>query len=429
MIVPLWNTGVLAMYFLLRWYLKRIIRRGDLEVTAVNGIAQEFGDGTGNRVSVRLTKRSLYWKLAFYPDRFAGEAYMDGTLVVESGTIYELLDLLSSQFEFDQKSRWNLIDRMRNNFRRLAPMNLIDRARKNVAHHYDLSGEIYDLFLDRDRQYSCAYYEFEDQSLEEAQLAKKRHLAAKLALAPGMKILDIGSGWGGLAIYLAEVYDVEVVGVTLSKEQHKVSRQRVKNRGLKDKIDIRLLDYRQLDEKFDRIVSVGMFEHVGLNHYREFFKKLQELLHDDGVALVHSIGRPLGPSETSSWFKKYIFPGAYVPALSEIQPAIEETKLYLCDVEILRLHYAKTLRDWRQRFVGNWDKAAHIYDERFCRMWEFYLAGTEASFRRHVLNVFQIQITKHQDTLPLTRDYIFEEEDKLRQFDKKSSKFKSVSSR
>jgi len=416
------------MYFLLRWYLKRIIRHGDLEVITVDGLAHQFGDGTGKKVRVRLTDRSLYWKLGVYPDRYAGEAYMDGTLIVENGTIYDLLNLLSSQFEFDHKSRWNLIDWVRNAFRRLAPSNATVRARKNVVHHYDLSGEIYDLFLDRDRQYSCAYYEFEDQLLDEAQLAKKRHLAAKLALAPGMKVLDIGSGWGGLAIYLAEVYDVEVVGVTLSEEQYKVSLQRVENRGLQDKVDIRLEDYRHVDEKFDRIVSVGMFEHLGLKHYHEFFDKVQTLLRDDGVALIHTIGRPMGPSETSSWFKKYIFPGAYVPALSEVQPEIEKTKLYLCDVEILRLHYAKTLRDWRKRFIANWDKAAQIYDERFCRMWEFYLSGTEVSFRRHILNVFQIQIAKHQDTLPITRDYMFEEEARLRQFDKNSSKFKSVSS-
>ena len=417
------------MFSLLRRYLSGMVKKGALTVIGADGAKHEFGNGAGPDVRVRLTDRSLYWKLAIYPDLFAGEAYMDGTLVMERGSIYDLLSLITSQIGCGEKNSWTLVDRMRFFARRRVRMNLVGRAQKNVAHHYDLSGEIYDLFLDRDRQYSCAYFEHPDQSLDDAQLAKKRHLAAKLVLRPGMRILDIGSGWGGLALYLAEVYDVEVVGVTLSEEQHKLSCQRVSNRGLQDKIDIRLLDYRLVDEKFDRIVSVGMFEHVGINHYPEFFRKVRELLKDDGIAVLHSIGRPLGPSATSSWIEKYIFPGGYIPALSEVQPVVEQTGLYLCDVEVLRLHYARTLHEWRTRFVDHWDKAKEIYDERFCRMWEFYLAGAEMSFRHHVLNVFQIQMTKHQDTLPITRDYMIEEETKLRRIDQKSRRFKSMSSR
>ena len=417
------------MFCVLHRYLSGMVKKGTLTIIDADGAMHEFGDGTGSQVCVRLTDRSLYWKLAVYPDLFAGEAYMDGTLVMERGSIYDLFNLIASQIDYGQKDSWTFIDRVRTLGRRMVRMSSVEGAQEKIAHHYDLSGKIYDLFLDRDRQYSCAYFEYPDQSLDDAQLAKKRHLAAKLVLRPGMRVLDIGSGWGGLALYLAEVYDVSVVGVTLSEEQHKLSLQRVHGRGLQDKVDIRLLDYRLLDEKFDRIVSVGMFEHVGINHYPEFFSKVRELLKDDGVAVLHSIGRPLGPSATSSWIKKYIFPGGYIPALSETQPIVEQSGFYLCDVEVLRLHYAQTLHEWRKRFVDHWDKAKEIYDERFCRMWEFYLATSEVSFRHHGLNVFQIQMTKRQDSLPITRDYITEEEARLRRIDQKSRRFKSMPSR
>jgi cyclopropane-fatty-acyl-phospholipid synthase len=405
------------MFFLLHRPLAAVVTRGSLTVIDAAGAAHEFGDGVGDAVCVRIADRSLYWKLAVHPDLYIGEAYMNGTLVMERGSIYELFDLILSQIDYGRKDGWTLVDRLRTVARRLGRMNPVDRSRRNVAHHYDLSGELYDLFLDRDRQYSCAYFEHPDQSLDDAQLAKKRHIAAKLALRPGMRVLDIGSGWGGLAIYLAEVYDVSVVGVTLSEEQHRLSRQRVASRGLEHRVDIRLLDYRLLDETFDRIVSVGMFEHVGLHHLPEFFQRLRDLLEDDGVALLHSIGRSGEPAATSAWIRKYIFPGGYIPALSEVQPAIEQSGLYLCDVELLRLHYARTLREWRRRFVNHWDKAKDIYDERFCRMWEFYLATSEISFRHHGLNNFQVQLTKRQGTLPITRDYMLAEESRLRGVD------------
>jgi cyclopropane-fatty-acyl-phospholipid synthase len=292
--------------------------------------------------------------------------------------------------------------------------NTIIKSKGNVAHHYDLSGKLYDLFLDVDRQYSCAYFDEQATTLEEAQLAKKRHLAAKLAIKPGMKVLDIGSGWGGLGLYLSEICGAEVTGVTLSEEQHKLSNERAEQRGLKDQTRFLLQDYRQLEGKFDRIVSVGMFEHVGVGHFAEFFKKCSALLSDDGIAVLHSINRSDGPGVTSRWISKYIFPGGYIPALSEVTPHVERHGLYVTDIEILRLHYAETLRHWALRFASSRARAKEIYDERFCRMWEFYLAGSECAFRYGGMNNFQIQMVKNQAALPITRNYVIEEEARLR---------------
>jgi cyclopropane-fatty-acyl-phospholipid synthase len=310
--------------------------------------------------------------------------------------------------------------------RGLPQHNPIRAAKRNVAHHYDLSGELYGLFLDRDRQYSCAYFENEKQSLEDAQLAKKRHLAAKLLIKPGMRVLDIGSGWGGLGLYLAEVCGANVTGVTLSEQQQKLSNERAHHRGVADRVHFRLLDYRLLEERFDRIVSVGMFEHVGVRHYTEFFAKLHALLDRDGVAVLHSINRPGGPAATSRWIAKYIFPGGYIPALSEVIPAIERADLHVTDIEILRLHYAETLKEWRRRFLDHGEQARAIYDDRFCRMWEFYLASAEASFRFGGLNNFQIQLTRHHRVLPITRNYMLDEEERLREIDCRRPRFKTV---
>jgi cyclopropane-fatty-acyl-phospholipid synthase len=292
--------------------------------------------------------------------------------------------------------------------RRIHQYNPIGKAQANVAHHYDLSDTLYDLFLDADRQYSCAYFIRPDDTLERAQAQKKRHIAAKLLLRPGQKILDIGCGWGGLALYLAKIADAEVTGVTLSKEQHQVARRRAAEAGLAGRVDFKLLDYRLESGRFDRIVSVGMFEHVGVGHYDEFFGALRQLLADDGVALLHTIGRADGPGETNTWIRKYIFPGGYSPALSEVLPAIERAGLYVTDVEVLRLHYAETLRHWRQRVLANRERIVALYDERFLRMWEFYLAGSEVTFRHAGHVVFQIQLAKRVDAVPLTRDYIAE---------------------
>jgi cyclopropane-fatty-acyl-phospholipid synthase len=287
------------------------------------------------------------------------------------------------------------------------------RARRNVAHHYDLDGRLYSLFLDADRQYSCGYFQSSEQSLDDAELAKKRHLAAKLRLEPNKRVLDIGCGWGGLGIYLAEICGADATGVTLSQEQHAIANERAAEKGLTERARFKLQDYRDVTERFDRIISVGMFEHVGVNHYDTFFRKSAQLLADDGVMLLHSIGRSEGPSVTNAWISKYIFPGGYIPSLSEVLVAIEKSGLLVTDIEILRLHYAETLKAWRERFLVHREEVERIYDQRFVRMWEFYLAASEMSFREQDRMVFQIQLTKRQDVVPMTRDYIMRDEQRL----------------
>jgi cyclopropane-fatty-acyl-phospholipid synthase len=340
---------------------------------------------------------------------------MDGRLKVEQGTIYDLLDLLAANFARVTWPRWIMaIDRLHFAARRFHQFNPRSKSKRNVTFHYDLDDSLYDLFLGQDRQYSCAYFEQPSMSLDEAQLAKKRHLAAKLRLEDGMTVLDIGSGWGGLALHLAKTAHVTVTGVTLSEHQLKISRQRAQAMGLAKAVRFELLDYRDLTEQFDRIVSVGMFEHVGLSYYGSFFDQVAKLLKPDGVALLHSIGRFDGPGTMSPFITKYIFPGTYVPALSEVLPVVERKRLLTTDIEILRLHYAMTLRHWRQRFRANWDTAVARFGERFCRMWECYFAMCEVGFRHQHLMVFQLQLTNDQNTLPLTRDYMYESERKLR---------------
>ncbi len=359
-------------------------------------------------VTVRIHDRAAQRQLLLNPKLAFGELYMDGRLTVEDGSLYDFLDLLCSAvdaFETD-----TLIGRVSGVYgqmtRRLKQYNPVGKAQRNVAHHYDLSGRLYDLFLDKDKQYSCAYFEDENDSLDEAQHNKKRHIAAKLLLEPGQKILDIGCGWGGLALYLAREAAVEVTGLTLSREQHGVAEDRAREAGLHNQVRFRLQDYREERETYDRIVSVGMFEHVGATHYREFFGKLRTLLKEDGVALLHTIGRAGPPGSTNPWLAKYIFPGGYTPALSEVMAAIEKENLWVTDIEALRLHYAGTLRHWRERFAASRDEIRGLYDERFCRMWEFYLTGCELSFRRMDQLVFQIQIARRKDAVPLTRGYI-----------------------
>jgi cyclopropane-fatty-acyl-phospholipid synthase len=414
------------MYALLDRVLKYTVKSGSLLVTDAEGRLHRYGDGAGEPVHIRVGSRAAR-RLALNADLALGESYMDGELVIERGTVLDLLTLMLVNLEGRTPPiGFRLFDKLRRATKRLDQYNPMSRAKRNVAHHYDLNGALYDLFLDRDRQYSCAYFEAPNASLEEAQLAKKRHLAAKLRIEPGMKVLDIGSGWGGLGLYLAEVCRAKVVGVTLSEEQHKLSNERAQQRGVSGQVQFRLLDYRALNEKFDRIVSVGMFEHVGVNHYRAFFRKCRALLADDGVAVLHSINRSDGPSATSAWVKKYIFPGGYIPALSEVLPVLEREKLYVTDIEILRLHYAETIRHWSQRFADHRERAKAIYDERFCRMWEHYLAASEVAFRHWGMNNFQIQFCKNQHALPLTRDYMREEEERLRGIDTKRPRLKSV---
>ena len=292
--------------------------------------------------------------------------------------------------------------------RRLQQMNLPGRSRRNVAHHYDLDAGLYALFLDEDRQYSCAYFPRDDMTLDEAQLAKKQHIAAKLALAPGQRVLDIGCGWGGMALYLHREFGVEVLGITLSTEQIAIARQRADAAGVADKVRFELIDYRAVEGAFDRIVSVGMFEHVGQPYYREFFRRCRNLLTPDGVMLLHTIGRADGPNVTDAFTRKYIFPGGYIPALSEIMTAIEPNNLMVTDVEVLRLHYAKTLRHWYARTIAHRAEIEALYDARFYRMWIFYLAGAMSGFENRGLGNFQIQLVRDRHALPITREYMIE---------------------
>ena len=409
--------------------LRNLVRRGDLRVTDWTGRVTRYGDGTSPSVHIKINGAGTSRKIALDPDLNLGESYMDGSLQLISGTIYDFLALAMQNTERGGRSYWihNVVHKGRLVTRRLKQHNPVGKAKDNVAHHYDLSGALYDLFLDVDRQYSCAYFESPAATLEDAQLAKKRHLAAKLNIKPGMRVLDIGSGWGGMGLYLAEVCGAEVTGVTLSEEQHKLSNERAQQRGISNQVKFLLKDYRHLDVQFDRIVSVGMFEHVGIGHYPEFFGKVSRLLKDDGVAMLHSINRSDGPGVTSAWINRHIFPGGYIPALSEVLPHLEQQGLYVTDIEILRLHYAETLRQWAQRFAHNRDRARELYDERFCRMWEFYLAGSECAFRFGGMNNFQIQFGLDQNILPLTRDYIAGEEERLRKVEKKSPLLRKVS--
>ena len=395
--------------------LRQVVRRGTLTVIWPNGRAESFGSGAPS-AAIRIHGRWSPWAIGIHPDLAFGEAYMDGRLTVEQGTIADVLEILLSNLGSGSE-HWLIPARrfFRVLGRSFEQYNPARRARRNVAHHYDLSGELFELFLDADRQYSCAYFEYPMMTLDAAQTAKKRHIASKLMLdRPGLKVLDIGSGWGGLALDLAREARADVLGITLSTEQLAMANARAQEAGLAGRCRFELADYRAITGPFDRVVSVGMFEHVGVNHYRAFFDKLGDLMAPDGVALLHTIGRTNGPGATNPWVRKYIFPGGYAPAMSEVAAAIERSGLIITDVEVLRLHYAETLKEWRTRFLKNWTKAAALYDERFCRMWEFYLACFEMAFRYDNLVVFQFQLTKCRDVLPLTRDYMLELENKAR---------------
>ncbi len=388
-------------------FLNRLIKQGALIVVYPNGQSVWYGDALSSPITVRLHAQSLPRKLLIHPDLALGEAYMDGTLTVDEDNLYGLIELLVINLA-QQPNVWyyRWLAYLRRVYRGLAQFNRPERARRNVAHHYDLSGALYDLFLDADRQYSCAYFQRPDDSLERAQRNKKALIATKLLLEPGQRVLDVGCGWGGLGLHLAHVHGVNVTGVTLSREQHRIAEEQARVAGLADSAQFALKDYRQVRGTFDRIVSVGMFEHVGVPHYDEFFAMLRDRLADGGVALLHTIGRADGPGATNPWIAKYIFPGGYSPALSEILAVVERSGLYVADIEVWRLHYAETLAAWRKRFEANLDRVREIYDERFCRMWRFYLVASELAFRYNGHVVFQIQLAKKQDAVPLTRDYL-----------------------
>jgi cyclopropane-fatty-acyl-phospholipid synthase len=404
-----------AMRAAFRVFLRRLVRKGRLVLETADGAVETYGDGAGPPVGVKLLDSAAERRLMLNPALALGELYMDGRLVLTKGGLYDLLEMGARNLaDFEAKPWMKALNRARMAFRGLHQRNNRRRSKRNVASHYDLDQRLYSLFLDSDRQYSCAYFEYPGQSLEEAQTAKKRHIAAKLLPKDGATALDIGCGFGGLALYLAGVAGARVTGVTLSEEQFAVAKNRARDMGLADRVEFRLQDYRDVGETFDRIVSVGMFEHVGVNHYDEFFSKARGLLKDDGVMLLHSIGRNSVPGVTNPWIRKYIFPGGYIPSLSEVLPAVERAGLYVTDIEILRLHYADTLRAWRERFMARREEAKKLYDERFCRMWEFYLAGSETSFRVDAHMVFQLQLAKRQESVPRTRDYLSDREAELR---------------
>ncbi|MET4118493.1 cyclopropane-fatty-acyl-phospholipid synthase [Bradyrhizobium sp. JR4.1] len=398
---------------LLRQFLSQFIRRGSMTVTTAKGSKFTVGDGSGKPVAVRFVTADAERKILVNPELGLGEAYMDGEFVVEHGTIADALAILLDQPDLLPhwaKPWWHL----RYLVRHLKQFNPRPRSRSNVAHHYDLDARLYSLFLDADKQYSCAYFETPESTLDDAQLAKKRHIAAKLLVSDGQRVLDIGSGWGGLGLYLAEIAGADVTGVTLSTEQLQIANARAAEKGLTRSAKFLLQDYRDIAGPFDRIVSVGMLEHVGARFYDTYFRRCAELLDKDGVMLLHSIGRSQGPDSTNPWIAKYIFPGGYIPALSEVLPAIERAGLLVCDIEILRLHYAETLKAWRERFMARREEAVQLYDERFALMWEFYLAASEMTFRKQDMMNFQIQLTRRQGVVPTTRNYIAREEARLR---------------
>jgi len=388
--------------------LARIIRKGTLTLIAPDGSEYRFeGEEPGPRVTVRVTDPSLDWRIVFNPELKAAEAFMDGTLQVVDGGAYELLELVFlNKRQFDRTPGqvfWNALARR---LRRFMQYNPISRARRNAGHHYNTGNAFYRMWLDADMQYSCAYFATGNETLDQAQTLKKRHIAAKMGLEPGQRVLDIGCGWGGMALYLAAVAGVEVTGVTLSEEQLRIAQARARAAGLDDQVRFELRDYRQVTEKFDRVVSVGMLEHVGIGHLQEYFMKVRDVLKPHGVALIHSISGMSPPGVTGPFLRKYIFPGGYAPSVSESMLPVERAGLWLLDMEIWRVHYAPTLRHWRQRFMARRDEVVRMYDERFARMWEFYLAACECAFRYGASHVYQFQLARERDAMPLTRDYI-----------------------
>jgi cyclopropane-fatty-acyl-phospholipid synthase len=381
---------------------------GALRIVYPDGMARTYGEADARAVTMRMKNPALPRRFVFNAEMTLGEGYMNGDIEIEGGDLDDFMTLITHNAARANGLWWRRLGhRVRYLRRKVDQWNPAFRARENVAHHYDLSGELYDLFLDADRQYSCAYFADPSMTLEEAQAAKKHHIAGKLLLEPGMEVFEIGCGWGGMALTLARDYGVKVLGVTLSEEQHRVATERAERAGLSDRVRFELKDYRSVRGRFDRIVSVGMFEHVGVPHYREYFDTVRDRLKDDGVALIHTIGRAAPPGTTSPWIAKYIFPGGYVPAMSEVARAFEEADLYPCDVEVWRLHYAETLKHWYERFVANEEKARALYDERFCRMWRYYLKACELTFRHNRQCVFQVQLARQQRAVPLTRDYLY----------------------
>lgn len=408
-------------------FLDKVIEKGSIKVTHPDGSTESFGTSAAGYpdIGVRLADNAVIRQIMLDPRLGAAEAFMDGRLIVEQGDIMKLVELLRANRPFERGGKLKdasafkkVRDLIAGNFDRI---NFLGRSKSNVAHHYDVGNGLYDMFLDEDLQYSCAYWDFDrhgpDMTLEQAQLDKKAHIAAKIQLKPGQRVLDIGCGWGGMSLYLHQKFNVDVLGITLSEEQLKTAQERAEKAGVAEKVRFELIDYRELaareSGRFDRIVSVGMFEHVGTPQFRTFFRSCANLMTDTGVMLLHTIGRMGGPGATDAFTRKYIFPGGYIPALSETLAASEPYRLIATDIENLRLHYAFTLREWYKRTVKNRDKIVALYDERFYRMWIFYLAGATAAFENGGMCNYQIQFSRNRNTLPITRDYIGETEKNL----------------
>jgi len=397
--------------YLLSKLMKHFVQKGTLRIIDASGKLHEFRGTPEPLATIRIHDQTLPRKLFFNPELHAGEAYMNGRLTMVDCTLKDFMEVFSvNRGSMASYPLQNVLRRVSRTLRAFQQHNPVGKAQQNVSHHYDLSRELYQLFLDEDLQYSCAYFLTPDDSLETAQKNKKRHIAAKLRLQPGQRVLDIGCGFGGLAFEIARRADVEVLGVTLSEEQHRRATEEAERQGLSERVRFELKDYREVQGRFDRIVSVGMFEHVGVSNYDEFFGRLFDLLTDDGIAVLHSIGHMSPPGSASPWLRRYIFPGAYSPALSEVFAATERQHLWVNDVEVLRVHYADTLVEWVRRFERNRERIAEIYDERFCRMWEFYLVSVESMFRTGAQMVFQMQLARTRDAAPLTRDYMVDDE-------------------
>jgi cyclopropane-fatty-acyl-phospholipid synthase len=388
--------------------LSKRIRTGTLGIGYPSGRTERYGDGSGPPLALRITDNATLRAIALDPGLAVAEGYMDGRLVLESGDAYDLIALAKANTRPEKATPIATLNHVRRSVTWAPVLRAVGirRARANVAHHYDLDERLYRLFLDADMQYSCAWFERPEMTLDQAQLAKKRLIAAKLLVRPGARVLDIGSGWGGLGLYLARVCGAEVTGVTLSREQLRVATARAEAAGLADRVRFRLLDYREIEGSFDNIVSVGMFEHVGARQFPAFFRAVRRLLAADGVALLHTMTQPTAGNYNHPFMEKYIFPGGYIPGLSEVVAAVERSGLLIRDTEILSLHYAETTREWRRRFVANRQQVVELNGERFLRMWEFYLAGSEAAFRFDAIHVAHLQLAREQTRVPLTRAYV-----------------------
>ena len=391
-------------------FLNKVIKKDGFILIDANSKSYIIGNPkSDNPIKIKILDKKLHYKLLFHPDLYFGEAYTDGDIVIENGSLTDFLDLALMNFGRGEINFFSyLMNRVRGSYRYLTNFNFIKNSKKNVSHHYDISDDLYNLFLDPKRQYSCAYFKNENDTLESAQNNKIEHIIKKLHIKPNQKVLDIGCGWGSLAFDIAKSANCEVTGITLSENQYNYCKQKAKEHNLDNQVNFKLIDYRELDEKFDRIVSVGMFEHVGRKFYKKFFNQVEKLLKDDGISLIHTIGSVNPPRDPHPWITKYIFPGGYTPSLSEVSNPIEKSGLIVSDLEVLKLHYMHTLRNWKENCINNKEKIIQMFDERFFRMWEFYLAGCEMAFKWGDQVVFQFQLTKNYRSTPVTRDYIYQ---------------------